>query len=95
MAPEVDPSQVISAGASNLVASMEKLYPSYVQVILEAYNKAIQAVFIVPLVLSALAIFGAIAMEWTNIKEKPKSPSSEAETGSIGDKNAFQTEDVS
>lgn len=60
---------MIDAGASGLVASMEKVYPQYVGAILEAYAKALQAVFLVSVVIAALSILGPIGVEWKSVKK--------------------------
>ncbi len=69
MVPEVDPAVVISAGASNLVQSMGMVYPQYVDEILQAYCKALQAVFLVPVILAVLSILGTVLVEWKSVKK--------------------------
>jgi hypothetical protein len=71
--PEVDPNVVIGAGASGLVDSMRKLYSdSAVAGILNAYNKALQQVFLISLVLACLSVFGSAFMEWKSVKKDKK-----------------------
>lgn len=66
---EVNPEVVIAAGANGLVASMQKVYPQFIQPILESYAKALQSVFIIPLVMACVSMFGSALMEWRSVRK--------------------------
>lgn len=70
--PQVNPAVVIAAGAAELVASMEKVYPQYVSGILEGYAKALQAVFLIFVVLAVVSILGAVVVEWKSVTKNKK-----------------------
>ncbi len=70
--PQVDPEVVFDAGAAGLVASMEKVYPQYVSGIVEAYGRALQAVFLIFVVTSSLSVLGAVVVEWKSVKKNKK-----------------------
>ncbi len=91
--PQVDSAIVIKAGAADLVASMEKVYPQYINGILEAYAKALQAVFLISLVLAAAGIFGAVVMEWKSVK-KDKGQAAEASAKSTTKEKVEKVETV-
>ncbi|KAJ5875635.1 uncharacterized protein N7473_012982 [Penicillium subrubescens] len=66
-APAVDASAVISAGATEVQQLVpEKLY----QVVLFAYNKALDQTFYVGVALSCLGIIGVLGLEWISVKGK-------------------------
>jgi hypothetical protein len=66
-APAVDASAVVSAGATEIQQLVpEKLY----QVVLFAYNKALDQTFYVGVALSCLGIIGVLGLEWISVKGK-------------------------
>ncbi|KAK3323779.1 major facilitator superfamily transporter [Cercophora scortea] len=67
-APEVDPRIVANAGAQSVVESMSKVYPDSVEQILVSYSKALQRVWIIPVVLACLSIFGSAFQEWRSVR---------------------------
>lgn len=85
--PAVDPSVVIGAGANNLVDTMRKIYPQYVDGILASYEAALQRVFLISVILACLSAFGSFLIEWRSVKKdkKPKDP------GEAGGPNATET----
>ncbi len=75
--PAVDPAIVVAAGANGLVQSMTKIYPQYVGGILAAYAAALQKVWVIPVVLACLSVFGSTLVEWRSVKEKKAAPPKE------------------
>ncbi|KAH8652184.1 major facilitator superfamily transporter [Xylariales sp. PMI_506] len=70
-APGVDPEVVVGNGASGISALIEKTYgEAAVAGVLKAYNAAIQYCFLLSCILSCLSVFGAVFMEWKNVKEE-------------------------
>lgn len=65
--PGVDPSQVLSQGATSL---LDGVPASSVGQVLSAYNASLRTVFQVGLVMSCLVIFGTASMEWRSVKSK-------------------------
>ena len=65
--PGLNPNSVISLGATQM---REIIPPKYLQEFLIAYNDSLRAAFIVALVISSLAVLGAIGMEWLSVKDK-------------------------
>ncbi|KAJ7131766.1 major facilitator superfamily transporter [Mycena crocata] len=65
--PGLDPRIVLSTGATNLKTTIA---PQYLAAVLEVYNEALVATFHIALAMVSLSIFGALAMEWKNIKGK-------------------------
>lgn len=63
--PNFNPEVVVKAGATTLrsIVSSEQL-----PAVLEAYNQALVKVFQVGLIVSCLAILGAVRMEWKSVK---------------------------
>ncbi|CAM1511655.1 Fc.00g091680.m01.CDS01 [Cosmosporella sp. VM-42] len=71
--PDVDPKFVLGSGASHLREAMGKEYPTEVDGIFDAYNKALQQVFLIALILACLGAFGTAGMRWTSLKKgEPK-----------------------
>lgn len=65
--PGLDPQDVLNAGATNLKA----LIPlQYLPAVLVVYNDALRQVFVAAAALSALAVLGAVAVEWRSVKGK-------------------------
>ena len=75
--PGFDPRIVTSGGATDLIQTfaVENQHAALIQ-----YNLALRKVFIIGLITSALAIIGAIGLEWRSIKEEPK-PKEDPENG--------------
>lgn len=66
-APSVDAGAIVSSGATELQTQVpEKLY----QVVLFAYNKALDQTFYVGVALSCLGIIGVLGLEWISVKGK-------------------------
>lgn len=70
MVANVDPADVVQTGAADLYEVMSKRYPDDIDGILDAYNKALQQVFLISLVLSCLMAVGTMGMEWRSVKDK-------------------------
>jgi hypothetical protein len=67
--PQVDAKVVMASGAADLQETMTKLYgEKLMRGIVEAYNAALRRCFLVCIILSCLAIIGAICMEWKSVK---------------------------
>ncbi|KAL1962418.1 hypothetical protein VTN77DRAFT_9689 [Rasamsonia byssochlamydoides] len=76
--PGFDPSLITSGGATSLLSALPA---SEHDTVLTAYNEALRKVFQVGLIISSLAVLGAVALEWKSIlKNKPKANVG-AETG--------------
>jgi hypothetical protein len=68
--PEADPRVVIQAGASELANAMRKSYSDMIVTgILNAYNTALQQVFLIAVILASLSIVGAVFVEWRSVKK--------------------------
>ncbi|KAL2215028.1 putative MFS aflatoxin efflux pump [Thermoascus aurantiacus ATCC 26904] len=68
--PGFDPSLITSGGATSLLSALPA---SEHDTVLTAYNEALRKVFQVGLIISSLAVLGAVALEWKSIlKNKPK-----------------------
>lgn len=75
--PGIDVGLVTTSGATSLLASVaDDLRP----VVLMAYNKALQKVFEVGLILSCLTVLGTATLEWRSILKKPE-PKAGGESG--------------
>lgn len=69
--PQVDAAVVMASGASDLRETMTKLYGrKLMEGIVKAYNESLRECFLVCIILSCLAIFGALGMEWKSVKAK-------------------------
>ncbi|KAK3688242.1 major facilitator superfamily domain-containing protein [Podospora appendiculata] len=68
-APGVDPRVVANAGAQSVAESMRKVYPDSVEQILVSYSKALQRVWVIPVVLACLSIFGSAFQEWRSVRK--------------------------
>lgn len=66
-APSVDPALVFAAGATGLEAAVS---PADAPSVLQAYNDAIDTTLFIPTGMAAVAIFGALVMEWKSVKGK-------------------------
>lgn len=84
--PRVDPQVVLDSGAADLAQNMAKLYPEDVQGILVAYAEALQAVFLIALVLSCLSLLGSGSCEWKNVKKGAQGHATPLQQ--VGDKDA-------
>ncbi|KAJ7627224.1 DHA14-like major facilitator [Roridomyces roridus] len=65
--PGVDPNLVLGVGATNLRDAIE---PQFFHEVLEVYNQALVSAFYVSVAMASLSLFGALAIEWKNIKGK-------------------------
>ncbi|KAE8400802.1 major facilitator superfamily domain-containing protein [Aspergillus pseudonomiae] len=65
--PGLDPEAVAGAGATGF---RHLVQPEYMDQVLVAYNAALVDVFQVALICSCLSIFGAVGIEWRNVKQK-------------------------
>jgi EmrB/QacA subfamily drug resistance transporter len=65
--PGFNPAIIVNAGATDLRGHVP---PDLLDVVLTAYNSALSRTYYVPTAMAALAIFGAIGMEWTSVKGK-------------------------
>jgi MFS family permease len=78
--PGITPGLIVSTGATNLrgLATGEPF-----DEVLGAYNRALQQVFLVAVVLACLSCFGAAALEWKSVKKNTKkvADSSDGEKG--------------
>lgn len=75
---DFDPSQIANAGATDVLSIVPA---DDLPAVLEAYNSALVQVYTVALVLSALTIFGSVAMEWKSVKKEGDKPSEEGSSG--------------
>jgi hypothetical protein len=65
--PGLNAGNLISLGATEI---KEIILPRYLHVFLVAYNDSLRAAFMVALIISCLAVIGALGMEWLSVKEK-------------------------
>ncbi|KAJ7165862.1 major facilitator superfamily-domain-containing protein [Mycena filopes] len=65
--PGLDPRIVLSVGATNLKFNID---PQYLPVVLRVYNDALISTFYIAIALVSLSIFGALGMEWRNLRGK-------------------------
>ncbi|KAJ7499723.1 major facilitator superfamily domain-containing protein [Mycena latifolia] len=65
--PGLDPRIVLNTGATNLKTTIA---PEYLSAVLAVYNQSLAATFHLAIALVCLSIFGALGMEWKNIKGK-------------------------
>ena len=63
--PDLDPQQVLDAGATDLRKNIEN---EYLAGVLTAYNDAVMAALYVPTAMAALSIVGALVTEWKSVK---------------------------
>jgi MFS family permease len=67
----ITPQQIKSAGATGL---FNIIPPQYHTAIREAYNDSLRVCFRVALIMACLAIFGALYMEWRNVRKNKENP---------------------
>ncbi|KAJ7911086.1 putative efflux pump antibiotic resistance protein [Mycena leptocephala] len=65
--PGLDPRMVLNTGATNLKTIIA---PQYLPAVLEVYNQALVSTYYIAIAMVSLSIFGALSMEWRNIKER-------------------------
>ncbi|KAF7309754.1 Major facilitator superfamily transporter [Mycena indigotica] len=65
--PGVDPTIVLSAGATSL---RQRVASELVGAVVEAYNKSLVSAFYVSVAMASLSIIGALGMEWKSVKGK-------------------------
>ena len=76
--PGFDFRDITNSGATSLTDVPESIKP----LVLEGYNKAVMHVFQIGVIVSCLAIIGALGMEWKDMKESiPKTKTQAAEEG--------------
>ena len=67
--PDLDPSQLVAAGATNI----RDLVPAKsLADVLQAYNEAVTQTFLVPIVFAALSLLGSLTLEWRSVKKDKK-----------------------
>lgn len=83
--PELDPSIVLQAGATQLqrTVSQASVHPSddLVARVLGIYNDAVVQTFVVALALACVSIAGAVGVEWRTVKRSPKDQSPTQKAG--------------
>ncbi|KAF7318152.1 Major facilitator superfamily transporter [Mycena chlorophos] len=67
--PTVDPHMVLNTGATSLRSS-PSVNPDDIDAVLRVYNSALAATFHLAIVLVGLSLFGALGMEWRNIRRE-------------------------
>ncbi|VUC23481.1 unnamed protein product [Clonostachys rosea] len=68
--PDLDPQIVIEHGATGLrTAITEQFGAETARGVLEAYNTGLRQCFLVSIIISGLALFAAMGMEWISVKE--------------------------
>lgn len=74
--PDVDFASLISAsGATDLIPKVQQATggnDDQVRRVLELYNNALSQTFLVALILSAMTLIGALAVEWKSVKKEKK-----------------------
>lgn len=65
--PDIDVSQILNAGATNLQKIVDE---SSVARVLLAYNDALTQTFYIALTVACLSIIGGLGMEWKSVKAK-------------------------
>ncbi|KAJ6512649.1 major facilitator superfamily domain-containing protein [Mycena sanguinolenta] len=65
--PGVSPDIIFAAGATNLQSAVD---PQYLPAVLEVYNNALMSAFQVSIIMAAISLIGAAAMEWRSVKGK-------------------------
>ncbi|CAK7225719.1 hypothetical protein SCUCBS95973_005958 [Sporothrix curviconia] len=96
-APGVDAEFVVDSGASDLQATMGKVYsPTQVGEIIASYAAALQKVFLMCLVLATLTVLGSASLEWVSVKKKkqPGAGAAAAEPGSQDEEAAVPPVDA-
>ncbi|KAE8407334.1 putative efflux pump antibiotic resistance protein [Aspergillus pseudonomiae] len=84
--PELDPSIVLQAGATDLrrtVMQAASGHGAVVTRVLEIYNDAIVQTFVVALALACVSILGAMGVKWRSLKSTPKERNSEEGTARV------------
>ncbi|KAJ7735137.1 hypothetical protein DFH07DRAFT_967372 [Mycena maculata] len=65
--PGLDPHIVLNTGAISLKMAIA---PQYLPAVSTVYNKSLASTFHIAIAMVTLSIFGALAMEWTDIRRK-------------------------
>ncbi|RJE18500.1 MFS toxin efflux pump [Aspergillus sclerotialis] len=93
--PELDPSIVLQAGATNLQRTVTQATSGQADVVarvLKVYNDAILQAFLVGLVLACVSVIGAIGVEWRTVKDsKEQSDTYQGEVESIRESQELST----
>lgn len=85
----LDPQVIVNTGATDL----RKMVPAdQMSTVVDAYSHSLTRVFLMSAILSAVMIFGALAVEWKSIK-KAKGPGPAAEEGKASSVNDSQSEE--
>jgi hypothetical protein len=69
--PGIDPNIVIGVGATQLRSVVSS---KLINAVLVAYNKSLTQTFYISIALSALAIFGALPLQWLSVKGQQIQP---------------------
>ncbi|KAL1895608.1 hypothetical protein Sste5346_005077 [Sporothrix stenoceras] len=97
-APGVDAQFVVASGASDVQATMSKVYsPAQVTEIVASYAAALQKVFLLSLILACLTVLGSASLEWKNVNKGKKAAAAAkaaAEAAAKGETPAADTKDV-
>lgn len=65
--PGVDPSIVLTAGATSLRNAVD---PQYISAVISVYNDALISAFYVSVAMACLSLIGALGIEWKSVKGK-------------------------
>jgi hypothetical protein len=69
-APGLDPTVVLSVGATNIQSYLIETAPQYLSGVILAYNEALTDAFTVATAIAALSIIGSATIEWKSVKGK-------------------------
>ena len=93
--PELDPSIVLQAGATNLQRTVTQATSGQADVVarvLKLYNDAILQAFLVSLVLACVSVISAVGVEWRTVKHsKEQSDTYQGEVESIRESQELST----
>jgi hypothetical protein len=69
-APGLDPTVVLTVGATNIQSYLAETAPQYLSGVILAYNEALTKAFTVATAMAALSIIGSATIEWKSVKGK-------------------------
>ena len=69
-APGLDPTIVLTVGATNIQSYLAEKAPQYLSGVILAYNDALVKAFTVATAMAALSIIGSATIEWKSVKGK-------------------------
>jgi hypothetical protein len=69
-APGLDPTLVLTVGATNIQSYLAEKAPQYLSGVVLAYNEALIKAFTVATAMAALSIIGSATIEWKSVKGK-------------------------